>query len=57
MQQLDTDQPLRLGPMHYLRMRVTADFIRTAERVEEFSASLIAATAWLQYLKVVYPKV
>ena len=55
--QLETDQPVRLGPLHYLRMRLMEGLMDAAPCVGAMGAALAAATALLPYYRTVFPKV
>ncbi len=55
--QLDSDQPVRLGPLHYLRMRLMDDLYEAAMSCEDLDTALEAATALLPYYRAIFPKV
>lgn len=55
--QLDADQPLRLGPLHYIRKRLMDDLYDAAMAVEDVTTALRAAMAVVPYYRTVYPKV
>ena len=55
--QLDADQPVRLGPLHYLRMRLMDDLYEAAMSCEDLDTALDAATALLPYYRTIFPKV
>ena len=57
---MDEDGAVRLGPLHYLRMRATQDLLAAALAAKDMnaiSAGLGAARALLPYYHAVYPKV
>ena len=56
LKELDADGSVRLGPLHYLRMRVTRELMAAALAVEDLATALRAATALLPYYHAVYPK-
>ena len=55
--QLDADQPVRLGPLHYLRMRFMDHLYEAAMGVQDVGTALDAATALLPYYRTIFPKV
>ena len=48
---------MRLGPLHYLRMRLMDDLYEAAMGCEDLGTALDSATALLPYYRTIFPKV